>query len=313
VLSGISSSSVSEARTGFFYALAAYTTWGLTPLYFKALVGIGAIEILAHRIVWSALLLLIVIVCTGRVERLQRLFRQPGLIATLTITALLIGSNWPVYIIAVQHGEILQASLGYFINPLVSVLLGRFLLGERLGMVQWISIALAASGVLCLSTGVGRIPWISLFLAISFALYGYFRKRTPVGPLEGLAAETAVLLVPAVIYLAYLVFLGKAAFPSHSVSLNVLFPLAGVVTSVPLLMFAAAARRLRLVTIGLMQYIAPTISLLLALFYYHEPFGRIQLTSFILIWSGLALLTVDAIRSHARRKVTVNECIQETA
>jgi chloramphenicol-sensitive protein RarD len=303
----------SEARIGFFYALAAYVTWGVMPVYFKALGRIGAFEILAHRIIWSAILLLVIISLAGRLVHLRQVFSQRRLLIVLAVSALLIGSNWPVYILAVQHGEILQASLGYFINPLVSVLFGRFLLGEQLSTLQWASVLLAAAGVVCLTAGVGRIPWISLFLAVSFALYGYLRKQAPVGPLEGLAVETLLLLVPAAGYLIWLTLQGNGSFPADSLRLNLLFPLAGLVTSLPLLMFAAAARRLRLVTIGLMQYIAPTISFLLAIFLYHEPFGRTQLFSFILIWSGLALLAADALRSYTRRRPSAYNIVQESA
>jgi chloramphenicol-sensitive protein RarD len=309
--SNIHQSKLSETRNGIFFALAAYASWGLIPIYFKSLAGVGAIEILAHRIVWSAILLLVITGCCGRFSHLRWVFGQRKLLSILVVTTLLIGSNWPVYILAVQRGEILQASLGYFINPLASVLLGRFLLGEQLRPLQWISAALAFAGVFCLAAALARIPWISLFLAISFALYGYFRKQSHAGPLEGLTVETLLLFIPAAGYLVYLALQGGGAFPG-STHINLILPFAGFATSIPLLLFAAAVQRLRLVTIGLMQYIAPTISFLLAIFVYHEPFGRVQLFSFVLIWSGLLLLAVDALRTYSQREPIICEVAQES-
>jgi len=304
-------SNISETRTGLFCALAAYASWGLMPIFFKSLAGVGAFEILAHRIIWSALLLLVITAFSGRFSHLRRVFGQRKLLSILVVTSLLIGSNWPVYIVAVQHGEILQASLGYFINPLASVLLGRFLLGEQLRPLQWVSVALAFAGVLCLAAALARIPWISLFLAISFALYGYFRKQSQAGPLEGLTVETLLLFVPAAGYLVYLALQGKGAFPGAT-QINLLLPFAGIATSVPLLLFAAAVQRLRLITIGLMQYIAPTISFLLAVFFYHESFGRVQLFSFSLIWSGLLLLAIDALRTYSQKQPVICEVARES-
>jgi chloramphenicol-sensitive protein RarD len=277
------------ARSGVLYALIAYTTWGATPLYFKSLVGVKPLEVLAHRIVWSVVLLLIITAAMRGFGRIRHVFRQPRLVATLALTTLLITSNWPVYIYAVQQGEVLQTSLGYFINPLISVLLGFFCLGERLRPLQWLSILLAAAGVTVMSYSTGHLPWISLFLAISFALYGYLRKCTPVAPLEGLAVETVLVFVPALCYLLYRGWSGQGGFLAGSMKLNLLLPFAGPVTTLPLLLFAAAAQRLRLVTVGLMQYLSPTLQFLLAVVVFHEPFDRSRLISFMLIWSGLAL------------------------
>lgn len=284
-----------EARRGVLYVLVAYATWGMTPLYFKSVNGVNPLEVLAHRIVWSVAVLLVIALITSSFSRIIKVFSQPRLLGTLILTTLLITSNWPVYIYAVQQGEVLQTSLGYFINPLVSVLLGCLCLGERLRPLQWFSVLLTASGVAVMSLAIGHLPWISLFLAVSFALYGYLRKRAPVAPLEGLTVETLLVFVPALCYLFYRNFSGQGGFFTGQPHLDLLLPLAGPVTTLPLLLFAAAARRLRLVTIGLMQYLAPTLQFLLAVFVFHEPFGSTQLSSFILIWSGLVLFAGDTL------------------
>ncbi|MFZ4858283.1 MAG: EamA family transporter RarD [Desulfuromonadaceae bacterium] len=289
------SSDTASARSGVLYALIAYTTWGATPLYFKSLAGVKPLEVLAHRIVWSVALLLILTVTMRSFGRIRQVFRQPRLVATLALTTLLITSNWPVYIYAVQQGEVLQTSLGYFINPLISVLLGCLCLGEKLRPLQWLSILLATAGVAVMSHAIGHLPWISLFLAVSFALYGYLRKCAPVAPLEGLAVETVLVFVPALCYLLYRSWSGEGGFLVGSMKLNLLLPFAGPVTTLPLLLFAAATQRLRLVTVGLMQYISPTLQFLLAVVVFHEPFDRSRLISFMLIWSGLALFAGETL------------------
>jgi len=286
------------------YALVAYATWGMTPLYFKSIHGVQPLEVLAHRIVWSVAVLLVIAVINRCIGRIVQVIRQPRLVVTLILTTLLITSNWPVYIYAVQQGEVLQTSLGYFINPLISVLLGCLCLGERLRPLQWFSVLLAAAGVALMSLAIGHLPWISLFLAISFALYGYLRKEAPVAPLEGLAVETLLVFVPALSYLLYRGWTGQGGFLSGQLRLDLLLPLAGPATTLPLLLFAAAARRLRLVTIGLMQYLSPTLQFLLAVFVFREPFGSVQLASFILIWSGLALFVGDALIRLVQPPVT---------
>jgi chloramphenicol-sensitive protein RarD len=293
-----------DARSGALYAFLAYATWGLTPLYFKSICGVQPLEVLAHRIVWSVAVLLVIVLITRSFGRIAQVFHQPRLLVTLSLTTLLITSNWPVYIYAVQQGEVLQTSLGYFINPLISVLLGCLCLGERLRMLQWVSVLLAAVGVLLMSLAIGHIPWISLFLAVSFALYGYLRKQAPVAPLEGLAVETLLVFLPALCYLLYRGWTGQGGFLSGQLRLDLLLPLAGPATTLPLLLFAAAARRLRLVMIGLMQYLSPTLQFLLAVFVFREPFGSAQLGSFILIWCGLALFMVDALFRLARPQVS---------
>ncbi len=289
-----------DARSGVLYALVAYATWGVMPLYFKSVTGIPPLEVLAHRIVWSVAVLLLIAAITRRIGTVGQVFCRPRLVGTLALTSLLITSNWPVYIYAVQKGEVLQTSLGYYINPLISVLLGCLCLGERLRPCQWFSVLLAAAGVGIMSLSIGHLPWIALFLAISFALYGYLRKQAPVAPLEGLAVETLLVFVPALCYLLYRGWTGAGGFLSGHPRLDLLLPLAGLATTPPLLLFAAAARRLRLVTIGLMQYLAPTLQFLLAVFVFREPFGNTQLISFILIWSGLALFLGDALLRLAK-------------
>ena len=289
-------------RSGVFYALAAYFVWGFFPLYFKAVAHVAPLEVLCHRIVWSLVVVIFILASKRHFGVLWDAIRQPRSLALLSATTLLITCNWLVFIIAIERGEVLQSSLGYFINPIVSVLLGFVFLGERLTTRQWGSVFLAAIGVAFLAFHAGKLPWISLVLACSFALYGLLRKTAAVGPLEGLAVETLLAFPLAILYLVYRMAEGKGAFLGGSLRDDFLLPLAGVVTALPLLWFAAAARQLRLSTIGLMQYITPSLHFLLAVWLFGEQFTLIHLVSFAFIWCGLAIFTIEAFgRFSARR------------
>ncbi|AJE02674.1 transporter [Geobacter pickeringii] len=285
-----------EARLGVTYALAAYLVWGFFPIYFKALAGVAPLEVLAHRIVWSVMTLALMLTAARRWEGVRAVFAQPKTLLTLCATTLLIAVNWLVFIYAVGAGKVLQSSLGYFINPLVSALLGVVFLRERLRAKQKLSFLLAAAGVAFLTVQHGELPWISLALALSFGLYGLLRKQAPVDSLSGLTVETLLLFPVALAYLLWLAHQGTSAFVAGPTRLTVLLACAGVLTSTPLIWFAAATKRLRLATVGLMQYLVPTLHFLLAVFAYGEPFTRAHLVSFACIWAGLVLYTIDAAK-----------------
>jgi chloramphenicol-sensitive protein RarD len=284
-------------RQGVLLGLCCYILWGFFPVYFKAVKLVPPLEMVSHRIVWSLAFLLLLVAWKGLWREILAVLKNPKALAALTASTLLIASNWLVFIFAVSSGEVLQSSLGYFINPLVSVLLGFLFLKERLARPQWISLFLAATGVLYLAIEYGRIPWISLLLALSFGLYGLIRKALRVEPLVGLTVETLLLAPIALLYIVSLNRNGTGIFLASSRTLDLLIPMSGVVTAVPLLMFAAAAKKLRLATIGFLQYITPTIQFILAVTAYGEIFTRTHLVSFSLIWSGLALYSLHAYRS----------------
>ncbi|PKN11975.1 MAG: EamA family transporter RarD [Deltaproteobacteria bacterium HGW-Deltaproteobacteria-4] len=286
-----------EARSGVAYGLAAYLVWGFFPLYFKALAGVTSLEILAHRIFWSVLSLIILLTVLRRWQGVRQAFAAPRILLTLSTTSLLIAINWLVFIYAVGAGKVLESSLGYFINPLVSAFLGVLFLGEKLSRTQRASFLLAATGVLLLTIQHGEFPWIALTLAFSFGLYGLLRKQAPVDALAGLTVETLLLFPLVAVYLGWLVYAGRSAFVAGPSHLTILLSFSGIITSTPLIWFAAATKRLRLVTVGLMQYLVPTFHLILAVFVFGETFTTAHLLSFILIWAGLILYTVDSVKS----------------
>lgn len=284
-------------RLGVIYGLAAYLCWGFFPVYFKSVKIVPPLEMVSHRIVWSLLFLLLLITWKRAWPSMLQLLSMPKSMAVLFATTLLIATNWLVFIYAISVGEVLQSSLGYFINPLVSVLLGFLFLHERLQRPQWISLALATCGVLYLAVEYGQVPWIALILALSFGLYGLIRKALHVEPLVGLTVETLLLAPVAVFYLVLLHKEGTGIFLARSATLDTLIPMSGIVTAVPLLLFAAAAKKLRLATIGFLQYITPTMHFLLAVTIFGETFTHTHLISFLFIWAGLVLYSVHAYRT----------------
>ncbi|HVR42642.1 MAG TPA: EamA family transporter RarD [Thermoanaerobaculia bacterium] len=289
------------ALSGVLYGVAAYGWWGFVAIYFKLVAAVDPLEVLAHRIVWSVAVLLIMIAALGRWRSIAAVLRSGRALLWLAASTVLIAVNWYVFIWAVSHGRIVEASLGYFINPLVSVLLGFFFLGERLRRGEWVGVGLAALGVGWLTFGAGVFPSISLLLAFSFGGYGLVRKLAGVGPIEGLTIETALLLPLAAGWLLWRAHDGTAAFGEVSVGLDLLLLASGPVTALPLLWFAAAVRRLRLATIGLLQYIAPTIQFILAVAVYGEPFGGPRLVAFALIWIAIAIYSADNVRARRGR------------
>lgn len=284
----------SAQRQGVFFGLAAYLCWGFFPVYFKSVHVVTPLEMVSHRICWSLAFLMILVLGKGAWRDMLQLFARPKSLAVLCLSTLLIAANWLVFIYAINAGEVLQSSLGYFINPLVSVLLGFVFLKERLVRVQWVSILLATLGVVYLAVSFGVMPWISLLLAASFGLYGLIRKSLKVDPLVGLTVETLLLAPIAFSYLFWMHQHGTAAFLSGSSRLDFLVSLSGIVTAVPLLLFIGATKRLRLATVGFLQYITPTLHFLLAVLLYGETFTHAHLVSFSFIWCGLALYSYNA-------------------
>lgn len=292
-------------RQGLWYAFGTYGLWGFLPVYWKLLQAVPALEILLHRMVWSLVFLALVLMVRGSWSELRPAFRSRRALAIYSVAALLLSANWWLYIWAVNSGFIVETSLGYFINPLVSVALGVFFFRERLRFGQWAAIALAGAGVAYLTVVYGKPPWISLGLAFSFAIYGLLKKIAPLGASEGLTLETALMSAPALALLAKWQVNGTASFGRLGLETDLLLVGCGVVTALPLALFAAAASRLPLSTIGLMQYIAPTIQFLLGVLVYNESFGVQRLIGFTLIWTALALFTAEGLfvrrRSGANR------------
>ena len=295
-----------EARSGVVYGLAAYLLWGFFPLYFKALAGVTPLEILAHRIVWSVLSLALLLTVLRRWSGVRQAFAAPRTLLTLSATTLLIAVNWLVFIYAVGIGKVLESSLGYFINPLVSALLGVLFLGEKLSRNQRVSFLLAAAGVILLTIQHGELPWIALTLAFTFGLYGLLRKQATVDAIAGLTVETLLLFPLAATYLGWLLYDGSSAFVVAPPRLTLLLVCSGILTSTPLIWFAAATKRLRLVTIGLMQYLVPTLHFILAVFVFGEAFTAAHLLSFVLIWAGLVLYTIDAVKLLLAERASIN-------
>jgi chloramphenicol-sensitive protein RarD len=283
-----------SARTGFIYGLTAYFIWGFFPIYFKQLKHLPPLEVVCHRIVWSLLFLAILIVARGEVGLIRRAVSDRRALLYLLVTSLLISTNWLVFIYAVGTGEILQSSLGYFMTPLVNIMLGVVVLRERLRSWQVASLLLAIIGVGVQVIGVGKFPVIALVLAGTFGLYGLLRKMAPVEALSGLAVETCMLALPAAGYLLVSGYANGGQFIGRLPQDMGLLPLAGVLTAVPLVLFAAAARKLRLTTIGFLQYITPTLHFLQAVFIYRESFDTAHLVSFSCIWCGLVIYSLDS-------------------
>lgn len=276
-------------------AAAAYISWGLLPVYWKLLGHVPTAQLLSHRIGWSFVTLTLFLGLTGRLRSLcGRL--SPEIRRCYALASLLIGVNWFIYVWSVNAGYIVEASLGYFITPLLSVLLGVFFLRERLRGLQWAPLALAAAGVVYLAFDYGRLPWIALVLASTFSLYGLVKKRAPLPAFEGLTLETALLLPPALAWLAWSEFGGKGVFLHADALSDLLLVGAGAVTTAPLALFAAAAQRIPLSMIGILQYIAPTIQFLLGIFMYHEPFTHAQFAGFSMVWAALLLFLLERWR-----------------
>jgi chloramphenicol-sensitive protein RarD len=290
---------------GLWYGLGAYGLWGLLPIYWKLLHDVPAMEILAHRMVWSLLFVGALLLWQSDWQVLRGVWQRPRTVALYFAAAVFLAVNWGVYIWGVNNGHVIETSLGYFINPLVNVLFGVLFLRERLRTVQMVAIGLALAGVLYMTISEGRVPYIALVLAFSFGIYGLLKKKASLPALEGFSLETLLLFVPALVYLGFLEWQGTAAFGHLSPSITVWLILTGIVTATPLLFFAKAAQEVTLTTLGIMQYLAPTLQFILGIYLFREPFERARLVGFGFIWVALILYTAESIWLHRRRRLAV--------
>ncbi|MEU8434043.1 EamA family transporter RarD [Streptomyces sp. NPDC029216] len=291
-----------EQRTGLLYGFGAYGMWGLVPLFWPLLMPSGAIEILAHRMVWSLAAVGIALLALRRWRWIGELVRQPRKLGMTALAASVISVNWGLYIWSVNNGHVVEASLGYFINPLVTIGLGVLVLGERLRRAQWAAVGVGFAAVVVLAVGYGRPPWISLVLACSFATYGLIKKKLDMGGLESLSAETALLFPPALGYLLWLGVEGRSTFASQGLGHSALLASTGLVTAIPLVCFGAAAIRVPLSTLGLLQYLAPVFQFALGVLYFHEAMPAERWVGFGLVWVALTVLTWDALRTSRRSR-----------
>jgi len=285
---------------GVLNAIGAYVIWGFLPIYWKALQQVPALQILNHRVVWSLVFLAILISARKNWSPLRQAIRQPKIVLVYGLAACLLAVNWLTYIWGVNAGFIVETSLGYFINPLVNVLLGVLFLREKIRPLQWVPIGMATAGVLYLTFSYGSLPWIALVLAFTFALYGLLKKTAPLGSLHSLTLETGILFVPSLLYLVYVALQGSGIFIEYNTLTNLLLVFTGVVTAVPLLLFGAAARSINLSLLGLLQYIAPTCQFLIGVLIYNEPFTQARLIGFSIIWAALFLYWLESFLAHRR-------------
>lgn len=304
-------SSRSPESAGLLFGVTAYGLWGLAPAYWKLLASVSALELLAHRVLWSLAIALALLVATRGAAAFARALTSPSQVLPVALAGFLLASNWLVFIYAVSTSQVLATSLGYYLNPLLSVVLGLAVLGERLRRVQWIAVAIAALGCASYVADAGELPWISVFLAGTFGLYGLVRKLAPVPPVVGFAVEMTVLAPPALALVAWLVAQREAQLPfsvweeavsrESPLAWDAVVAASGLITAAPLLCFNAAAKRLPLVMVGILQYIAPSIALVLAIGVYGEQFGRAQAAAFGCVWVALAIFTIDALADARRR------------
>jgi chloramphenicol-sensitive protein RarD len=295
----------SRGRAGLLYAFGAYVLWGVFPLYWKQLGRVPAIEILAHRMVWSCAFTAVLIGWHGRWGEVRAALSARRTLIPLLASTTLVSANWFLYIWAVGHGRVSEASLGYYVNPLFNVLLGRLVLGERLRPAAIVAVLLASAAVLYLAVGQGTVPWVALGLAVTFGLYGLVRKQAPVEPLVGLAVEVALVAPLALLFLGGRFVDGVGAFPAGTAGEMILLAGSGAATAIPLLLFAMAAKRLRLSTLGIVQYFSPSVQLLIAVAVFGEPFTGREAVTFGLIWIAVALYAIDGVRAASRAAAPV--------
>lgn len=289
------------------YGTSAYLLWGLFPLYFPLLEPAGTVEILAQRMVWSLVVVAVILACSHGFGGVRAIVRNRPQLRLLLAAAALISVNWGVYIWGVNSGHVVETSLGYFINPLVTILLGVLVLGERLRRMQWVAVGIATLAIVVITIDYGRLPWIALTLAASFGLYGLCKKRAGAGAVDSLAVETGAQFLPAMAALAVIGMQGNLAFGHHGAGNTLLLAGAGLVTAIPLLLFAAATRRLPLSVMGLLQYLTPVLQFLVGVCIRHEPVPASEYIGFGLVWLALIVLSVDGVRSSRRRPVVATE------
>ncbi len=294
-----------DSSKGLLAAVAAFTLWGLLPLYLKALAPASPVEILCHRIVWSVVATLVLLFISSKAGKLFSLLKDRKVVLPVILTSILISGNWVVYIWAVNNDFIVEASLGYYISPLVNILLGLLFLQEKLRRGQWLAVFFAFTGVCYLTFFYGQFPWISLFLAFSFAFYGLLRKISPLPSIEGLCLETSLLSIPALCLLVYLASQGQSDFVHQDTSGRLLLAGTGIMTSLPLILFGFAVHRMPLSTLGIVQYLGPTLQLCIGIFVYGEPFPQKQMVGFALVWCGLFIYVGEGIVMRLKQKKAV--------
>ena len=290
-----------DSAAGFGFALTVYLLWGFLPIYMKALSLVPTIEVLAHRVIWSVPLSILVLVVLGRTADLRAALRSPRMLGMAALTAALISINWGIYVWSIQTGHALEAALGYYINPLFSIFLGAVLLGEKLSAAQKAAIALAALAVLVLTFASGTIPFVALGLTVTWGIYAYLKKQLPIGPNQGFALEVLILFPAAMTYAIWLQIQGTATFLGGNPTVDLLLIGLGLVTAGPLMIYANAAKRLRLSTIGILQYIAPTMIFLTAVLWFDEPFDLAHQIAFPMIWAALAIYTISLVQQARAR------------
>jgi chloramphenicol-sensitive protein RarD len=291
-----------DTREGFFFALSAYMIWGVLPFYMKAVAHIPAAEIVAHRVVWSVPLAGMVLLWLGRTTDISHALRSPGMLAQSALTAAIVSVNWGVYVWAIAADRTLEAALGYYINPLFSIFLGAALLGEKLARPQIVAIGFAFAAVILLTWHSGGLPWVSIILSFSWGFYALFKKTLPIGPAQGFFMEVLLLSIPAILYIGWLALTGQGHFVFDNSADTGLLLAAGLVTAVPLILYANGAKGLRLSTIGIMQYSAPTMIFLIAIFIFGEPFDSVKFTAFVLIWIALAIYSWSMFANRRRAR-----------
>ena len=297
----------SEHTKGAWHVGLAYTLWGFFPIYWKVLAGISPLQLIGHRIVWSFLLLLVMMGRSKEWAAMWSSMQTPRVLTVYTIAGLAIATNWLIFVWAVAVNQIVQISLGYFINPLLSVVLGMAIFHERLRKLQWVSVALAATGVLYLTVTLGALPWIALSLATTFCIYGLMKKLAPLGSVHGLTLETGILFIPAAVYLIVEHLAGRGVFTHSGALRDALMVAAGPTTAVPLLLFASGVRRIPLSLVGMLQYINPTMQICIGVLLYKEPFTRVQLVGFGLVWTALALFALENYASRRWQQLAVTD------
>jgi len=287
-------------KKGVISGIGAYLIWGFFPIYLKALLVVPPLQIMLHRVVWAFVFVLLLVIIRRRWPGIKKSLHNPRVVMTYTMTALLLAVNWLVYIYGINSEQVVETSLGYFINPLLNVALGVIFLREYLRPMQWLPVGLAGLGVLYLTLQYGALPWIALTLAFSFGMYGLIKKIAPLGAVDSLFVETGIIFLPALIYLLFSENQGSGAFLNQGWLISLLLVFSGLVTALPLLLFGRAARLIPLSLLGILQYIAPTVQFLLGIFLYQEPFSATRLVGFIIIWIALGIFTLEGI--HNRRK-----------
>lgn len=291
-----------DTPQGLGFALGAYILWGFLPLYLKAVSHIPAAEVVAHRIIWAVPIAAALLILMGRTRDIRAALRSPRTLAMGCVTAALITVNWGIYVWAIAENRTLDAALGYYINPLFSVALGALLLGEKLDRLQLIAVALAVCAVAVLAVSLGNVPWVAIALTVSWGFYALAKKQLPIGPNQGFLLEVLILLLPALAYVGYLTATGQGHFMVGDSHDTWLLLGCGVVTAVPLILYANGAKQLRLTTIGVLQYVAPTMIFLVAVFVFKEPFGHARMIAFPMIWGALVLYTISMIRQMRDRR-----------